>query len=243
MPLIFANMIKRNGHHRAAFTLIELLVVIAIIAILAAMLLPGLARAKAKARQTQCLSNQKQQGIAYALYTADNNDYYPMQRDWPAVGGKDGRYDIFVAATNRPLNTYVPTQNTFSCPSDRGDALFATTNCFGIYGNSYLVEWAVDAWRVKHVTGDPLAPAGSSSSKPIKGSEVAMRPTTKIIQGDWVWHPNRGVTDARSVWHNYRGKNLTLMLFGDGHVQAYRFPDAFKNWNSEPVADMNFLWW
>ena len=70
-----------------------------------------------------------------------------------------------------------------------------------------------------------------------------MRPTTKIIQGDWVWHPNRGVTDARSVWHNYRGKNLTLMLFGDGHVQAYRFPNEFKNWNSEPVADMNFLWW
>jgi prepilin-type N-terminal cleavage/methylation domain-containing protein len=225
------------------FTLIELLVVIAIIAILASMLLPALSRAKAKAKQTQCLNNQKQLGNGYLMYTADNHDYYPMQLDWSAVGGKDGSYTIFVAATNRPLNIYVPNQKSFSCPSDRGDAMFAKSNCFATYGNSYLVEWAVDAWRVKHVTGDPLAPPGSSAAKPIKGSEVAMRSATKIIQGDWVWHPNRGVTDPRSVWHNYRGKNLTLMLYGDGHVQAYRFPDEFKNWDSAPVADLNFLWW
>ena len=240
-----------RGPYQRAFTLIELLVVIAIIAILASLLLPALARAKGKAHQIKCVSNNKQGILAFLMYAEDNRETYPLCRGWQASGGKDGKYDVFVAMTNRPLFPYQGSPEIFHCPADKGDLFreanigdYKATNCYAQYGNSYLMEWAIDFMRTRRVTGDLGAPRSNDEGKSIKTSEISRAPTKKIIQGDWIWHANRGWTDAKSVWHNYRGKSLVIMAFGDGHATAYKFPvksinDAFW-WATPSVTN---AWW
>src|SRR5512135_2724582 len=89
------NLRKRNG----AFTLIELLVVIAIIAILAALLLPALARAKAKAQRISCTNNLKQVGLSFRTWAIDNDGRMPMSLSQAQGGDSEDVGGRVVGAT------------------------------------------------------------------------------------------------------------------------------------------------
>jgi prepilin-type N-terminal cleavage/methylation domain-containing protein/prepilin-type processing-associated H-X9-DG protein len=207
---------RRRRRNNGAFTLIELLVVIAIIAILAAMILPALSKAKAKAQQIQCLNDTKQIALAVQQYTLDFTDFYPPNPDngnsipgynWCAgqagIGGADEfNPDLMRDPTRTLIAPYIANNVAiFTCPADQRSGLYDGT---GMYPNSALKGLKVRAARSVSMsqavgTIDPgFAGGGANSGRP-----------TRPTNGPWLTG-NHGANNATTGPFATFGKNTTF---------------------------------
>jgi len=153
------NFIERGLRPKPfqAYTLLELLVVIAMVAMLAALLLPALARAKEKARSTQCTENLRQWGLAYQMYAADNGDFLPRRGqgvqtlavinrpdDWfnalPAYFG----LPTFQEMVSNNLQPAAHTPSVFVCPT--------ANNPGGTYFLPYGMNMNLSPWNLPLAT-------------------------------------------------------------------------------------------
>jgi prepilin-type N-terminal cleavage/methylation domain-containing protein/prepilin-type processing-associated H-X9-DG protein len=197
-----------RGTRRAPrpFTLIELLVVIAIIAILAAMLLPALSKAREKARTISCMSNVKQLCLADVMYTNDNKETLMPYGTHGACSAPQRWFDLFVPP-------YVPDVNVYLCPSDLNKFRGIGINTYHMHTcDNYGV--IVSAWQF----GNAQSLAKISAPSQVMGWGDSGHPT--YDNGDVeciVCWPGVGNAEA---YVPYRHNDMVNLGFIDGHGEA-----------------------
>ncbi len=224
-----------HSGRRQGFTLIELLVVIAIIAILAALLFPVFARAKAAAKQTVCVSNLKQAGAALGLYMSDYDGVFPHALDasdkytpqiWEAFPDFQARIP-YMPMMHEALQPYAKNYGIFSCASDIGTQVldshfpqkFVTSpSMFKTYGSSYFFRTEI-AFR-----------SFSDSTFKLPAN------VNVLFDGAGHWHGDgRGLRendDFATVMSLLKGYRYNC-LFGDLHAKSLSRDQLQQAWGTE----------
>ena len=224
----------------AGFTLIELLVVIAIIAILAGMLLPALAQAKAKAKGTACMSNFKQLALGLNLYVGDYAERFPINRNPPSgTGYRDP--DAWVGATeysgSNPVPTYPSPSADFPATSGR---LYAYASAPGLFRcpartpeasasghGTTTPEVTYTVCMNSKLNGAPAPPAGTTTllSTVAKPDQAFAFVDMKVAS-----HCPLIVQSGDTFWGKYpaaRHGNSGLFSFTDGHIAMEKWQGSF----------------